>query len=213
MLLFTLNCDVGMVDKSSIYNCFFKGRWEEWKLSQQISYTGSRATLDYSFGTSSREESCNRKAQIIPKDSNPKNIYQVENLKQPIQFCFQIPDKKNMSMAMQASQGMCFIRTLSVLDLLLYTGWTDTTGSRQISNTQRLGTWLDRAQRSGFIFSTMKMRWFERFIKQKKEPQQELGYMMVNPLIQIMTVFLAVLLFIFLHLIYLFSQSFNSILC
>nr|KAF6464143.1 BTG anti-proliferation factor 4 [Rousettus aegyptiacus] len=74
----------------------FKGRWEEWELSQRVSYAVSRATLDYSSGTSSDEES-NKEPQIIPKVSNPKSIYQVENLKQPFQSWFQIARKKNMA--------------------------------------------------------------------------------------------------------------------
>lgn len=56
----------------------FKDRWEEWELSQQISYAVSRATLDHSSGTSSDEESSNKEPQIIPKVSNPKSIYQVK---------------------------------------------------------------------------------------------------------------------------------------
>ena len=56
----------------------FKGRWEEWKLSQQISDAVNRATLDYSSGASSDEDSCNKEPQIIPKVSNPKSIYQVK---------------------------------------------------------------------------------------------------------------------------------------
>lgn len=55
----------------------FKDRWEEWELSQQISDAVNRATLDYSSGTSSDEESCNKEPQIIPKVRNPKSIYQV----------------------------------------------------------------------------------------------------------------------------------------
>ncbi|XP_049634610.1 protein BTG4 [Suncus etruscus] len=56
----------------------FKGRWEEQKLSQQISQAVSKATLDYFSGTSSDEEICNKEPQIIPKVSNPKSIYQVK---------------------------------------------------------------------------------------------------------------------------------------
>lgn len=56
----------------------FKGRWEEWELSQQISDAVNRATLDYSSGTSSDEESYNKEPQIIPKVINPKSIYQVK---------------------------------------------------------------------------------------------------------------------------------------
>ncbi|XP_008580890.1 PREDICTED: protein BTG4 isoform X2 [Galeopterus variegatus] len=74
----------------------FKGRWEEWELSQQISYAVNRATLDYSSGTSSDEESHSREPRVIPKVSNPKSVYQVENLKQPFQSWFQIPRKKNV---------------------------------------------------------------------------------------------------------------------
>lgn len=59
----------------------FKGRWEEWELSQQISDAVNRATLDYSSGTSSDEESSNREPQIIPKVSNPNNTYQFDKLK------------------------------------------------------------------------------------------------------------------------------------
>ncbi|KAG8519019.1 Protein BTG4 [Galemys pyrenaicus] len=73
----------------------FKGRWEKWKLSQQISYAVSRASLDYNSSTSSDEESCNKEPRIIPKVSNPKSVYQVENFKQPFQSWFQIPCKKN----------------------------------------------------------------------------------------------------------------------
>ncbi|XP_037697960.1 protein BTG4 [Choloepus didactylus] len=77
----------------------FKDRWEGWELSQQISRAVSRLTLDlddYS-GASSDEESCSKEPQMIPKVSNPKSIYQVENLKQPFQSWFQIPRKKNMT--------------------------------------------------------------------------------------------------------------------
>ncbi|XP_004688905.1 PREDICTED: protein BTG4 [Condylura cristata] len=74
----------------------FKGRWEEWKLCQQISYAVSRATLDEDSCMSSDEENSNKEPQIIPKVSNPKSVYQVENLKQPFQSWFQIPRKKNM---------------------------------------------------------------------------------------------------------------------
>lgn len=56
----------------------FKGRWDEWELSQQVSYAVNRATLDYASGISSDEESCNKEPQIIPKVSNPKSIYQVK---------------------------------------------------------------------------------------------------------------------------------------
>ncbi|XP_069325059.1 protein BTG4 [Eulemur rufifrons] len=72
----------------------FRGRWEEWELYQQISYAVNRASLDYSSGTSSDEESYGKEPQIIPKVSNPKSIYQVETLKQPFQSWFQIPRKK-----------------------------------------------------------------------------------------------------------------------
>ncbi|XP_059011775.1 protein BTG4 [Mustela lutreola] len=74
----------------------FKGRWEEWELSQQISCAVNRAALDYNSGLSSDEESCNKKPQIIPKVSNPKSIYQVENLKQPFQSWFHVSRKKNV---------------------------------------------------------------------------------------------------------------------
>ncbi|XP_015345539.1 protein BTG4 [Marmota monax] len=74
----------------------FKGRWEEWELSQQISYAVNKATLDYSSGTSSDEESCSKEPRIIPKVSNPKSIYQMENLRQPFQSWFHIPRKKNV---------------------------------------------------------------------------------------------------------------------
>ncbi|ELK11935.1 protein BTG4 isoform X1 [Pteropus medius] len=83
----------------------FKGRWEEWELSQQVSYAVSRATLDYSSGNSSDEESSNKEPQIIPKVSNPKSIYQVENLKQPFQSWFQITRKKNMANGRMALLG------------------------------------------------------------------------------------------------------------
>ncbi|KAM7140330.1 LOW QUALITY PROTEIN: protein BTG4-like [Molossus nigricans] len=72
----------------------FKGRWEKWELSGQIHGAVHRASLD-SSGTSSDEES-NREPQIPPKVSNPKSIYQVENLEQPFGSWFQIPHKKNM---------------------------------------------------------------------------------------------------------------------
>ncbi|XP_008052220.1 protein BTG4 [Carlito syrichta] len=74
----------------------FRGRWEEWELFQQISYAVDRATLDYSYGTSSDEESCSKRPRLIPKVSNPKSIYQVEHLKHPFQSWFQISCKKNM---------------------------------------------------------------------------------------------------------------------
>ncbi|KAM7086215.1 protein BTG4 [Molossus nigricans] len=73
----------------------FKGRWEKWELSRQIHDAVHRASRDCSSGTSSDEES-DREPQIIPKVSNPKSIYQVENLKQPFRSWFQIPHKKNM---------------------------------------------------------------------------------------------------------------------
>ncbi|CAD7687493.1 unnamed protein product [Nyctereutes procyonoides] len=75
----------------------FKGRWEEWELTQQISFSVNRATLDHTSGISSVEESCNKEPQIIPKVSNPKSIYQVENLKQPFQSWFHVSRKKNMA--------------------------------------------------------------------------------------------------------------------
>ncbi|XP_039326300.1 protein BTG4 isoform X1 [Saimiri boliviensis] len=74
----------------------FKGRWEEWELYQQISYAVSRASSDDSSGTSCDEESCSKEPHAIPKVSNSKSIYQVENLKQPFQSWFQIPRKKNV---------------------------------------------------------------------------------------------------------------------
>ncbi|XP_006775315.1 PREDICTED: protein BTG4 [Myotis davidii] len=74
----------------------FKGRWEEWELSRQVLDAVSRASLDYSSGTSSDEESCSREPRKIPKVSNPRSIYQVENLKRPFQTWFQIPPKKNV---------------------------------------------------------------------------------------------------------------------
>ncbi|KAM9221749.1 protein BTG4 [Dugong dugon] len=74
-----------------------KSRWEGWELSQGISHAVSRASLDYSSGTSSDEESCSKEPQIIPKVSNPNSVYQVENLKQPFQSWFQIPRKKSMT--------------------------------------------------------------------------------------------------------------------
>ncbi|KAM5227092.1 protein BTG4 [Hipposideros larvatus] len=73
----------------------FKGRSEEGELFQRISYAVNRSTLDYS-STPSDEESCNKEPQIIPKVSNPKSIYQVENMKQPFQSWFQVPCKKKM---------------------------------------------------------------------------------------------------------------------
>ncbi|XP_007539827.1 protein BTG4 [Erinaceus europaeus] len=85
----------------------FKDRWEEWKLSQQISYAVNRATLE-SSGASSDEESCNQKPQIIPKVSNPKSIYQVENLKQSFQPWFQIPRKRNMADARMGLLGNAY---------------------------------------------------------------------------------------------------------
>uniref|UniRef100_A0A8P0TQX9 Uncharacterized protein n=2 Tax=Canis lupus familiaris TaxID=9615 RepID=A0A8P0TQX9_CANLF len=74
-----------------------KGRGEEWELTQQISFAVNRATLDHTSGISSVEESCNKEPQIIPKVSNPKSIYQVENLKQPFQSWFHVSHKKNMT--------------------------------------------------------------------------------------------------------------------
>ncbi|XP_004481182.2 protein BTG4 [Dasypus novemcinctus] len=75
----------------------FKGRWEEWELSQQVSHAISRLTLEDSSGSvSSDEETCNKEPRIIPKVSNPKSIYQVENMKQPFQSWFQMPRKKNL---------------------------------------------------------------------------------------------------------------------
>ncbi|XP_054381017.1 protein BTG4 isoform X3 [Pongo abelii] len=74
----------------------FKGSWEEWELYQQISYAVSRASSDDPSGTSCDEESCSKEPRVIPKVSNPKSIYQVENLKQPFQSWLQIPRKKNV---------------------------------------------------------------------------------------------------------------------
>lgn len=56
----------------------FKGRCEEWELSRQVLDAVRRASLDYSLGTFSDEESCNKEPQIIPKVSNPRSIYQVK---------------------------------------------------------------------------------------------------------------------------------------
>ncbi|XP_051675735.1 protein BTG4 isoform X1 [Oryctolagus cuniculus] len=75
----------------------FKGRREEWELSQQIGYAVNKATLDHSSGTSSDEENCCREPQIIPKVSNPKSIYQVENLKQNFQSWFQMSRRKHVA--------------------------------------------------------------------------------------------------------------------
>ncbi|KFO20727.1 Protein BTG4 [Fukomys damarensis] len=75
----------------------FKGRWEEWELTQQISYAANRASLDYSSGTSSDEESCSMESQIIPKVSNPKSVYQAENLKWPCPSWFYTTRRKNVA--------------------------------------------------------------------------------------------------------------------
>uniref|UniRef100_A0A5F9CNG7 Anti-proliferative protein domain-containing protein n=1 Tax=Oryctolagus cuniculus TaxID=9986 RepID=A0A5F9CNG7_RABIT len=66
----------------------FKGRREEWELSQQIGYAVNKATLDHSSGTSSDEENCCREPQIIPKVSNPKSIYQVVPVLLHVFCCF-----------------------------------------------------------------------------------------------------------------------------
>ncbi|XP_008831042.1 protein BTG4 [Nannospalax galili] len=86
----------------------FKGRWEEWELAQQISYVVDRATSDCSSGTSSDEESCNREPQIIPKVSNPKSVYQVENLKQPFQPWFYHPRRKHVADGRGGLPGICY---------------------------------------------------------------------------------------------------------
>nr|XP_004666484.2 protein BTG4 [Jaculus jaculus] len=75
----------------------FKGRWEEWELAQKISYAVNRATSDHSSGTSSDEESNSREPRTIPKVSNPKSIYQVENFKQPFQPWFYLPCRKHVA--------------------------------------------------------------------------------------------------------------------
>ncbi|XP_023371842.1 protein BTG4 isoform X1 [Otolemur garnettii] len=75
----------------------FRGRCEEWELYRQISHAVNRASVDYSSATSSDEESCSKELRIIPKVSNPKSIYQVENLKHPFQSWFQISRKKNVA--------------------------------------------------------------------------------------------------------------------
>ncbi|KAM6158583.1 protein BTG4 [Rhynchocyon petersi] len=75
----------------------FKSRSEGWELSQRINYAVDRAAIDYSSGTSSDEESNSKKPQLIPKVSNPNSVYQVENLKQPFQSWFQVPNRKNMT--------------------------------------------------------------------------------------------------------------------
>ncbi|XP_040833182.1 protein BTG4 [Ochotona curzoniae] len=71
----------------------FKDRWEEWEVSQQITSAVNRATFDYSSSTSSDEEGSSREPQIIPKVSNPKSIYQVENFPS----WFQMSHKKNVA--------------------------------------------------------------------------------------------------------------------
>ncbi|XP_006834027.1 PREDICTED: protein BTG4 [Chrysochloris asiatica] len=87
----------------------FKNRWEGWELSQRINKIVNRATLDYSSGTNSDDESCSKEPQIIPKVSNPNSIYQVENLKQHFQSWFQIPRKKNMSVGHVSFLGEAYM--------------------------------------------------------------------------------------------------------
>lgn len=62
----------------------FKGRWEEWELTQQISFAASRASLDDSSDVSSDEESGSVAYRIIPKVSNPKSVYQVRCAPVPV---------------------------------------------------------------------------------------------------------------------------------
>ncbi|XP_072467255.1 protein BTG4 isoform X3 [Notamacropus eugenii] len=86
----------GEKNRPFIVACF-KGRQEEWEISQQISYAVSKVTSDYYSGTSSDEDTCGREPQVIPKVKNPKSIYQVEYFKQPLQTWFQYSRKKNMT--------------------------------------------------------------------------------------------------------------------
>ncbi|KAI5271325.1 protein BTG4 [Manis pentadactyla] len=75
----------------------FKGRCEEREHPQQISCAISRAASGRPAGAASNEESCDKEPRMIPKVSNPKSVYQVENLQQPFQSWFQIPRKMNMT--------------------------------------------------------------------------------------------------------------------
>ncbi|XP_013366470.1 PREDICTED: protein BTG4 isoform X2 [Chinchilla lanigera] len=75
----------------------FKGKWEEWELTQQISCAANRASLEYSSGSSSDEESGSTESQLIPKVSNPKSVYQAENLKQPYPSWLHVPRRKNVA--------------------------------------------------------------------------------------------------------------------
>ncbi|KAL2807056.1 protein BTG4 isoform 3, partial [Daubentonia madagascariensis] len=74
----------------------FRGRWEEWELYQQVSNAVHRASLDYSSGTSSDEESCSKEPRIIPKVSNPKSIYQVKCVPVLFYTVFSSNSKKNV---------------------------------------------------------------------------------------------------------------------
>nr|XP_003472750.1 protein BTG4 [Cavia porcellus]XP_023422002.1 protein BTG4 [Cavia porcellus]XP_023422003.1 protein BTG4 [Cavia porcellus] len=75
----------------------FKGRWEEWELTQQISFAASRASLDDSSDVSSDEESGSVAYRIIPKVSNPKSVYQAEIQKQPYPSWPHFPRRKSVA--------------------------------------------------------------------------------------------------------------------
>ncbi|XP_051842914.1 protein BTG4 isoform X2 [Antechinus flavipes] len=72
---FEVCCRYGEKNRPFIVACF-KGRQEEWEISQQISHAVSKVTSDYYSGTSSDEDTCGREPQVIPKVRNPKSIYQ-----------------------------------------------------------------------------------------------------------------------------------------
>ncbi|XP_074160408.1 protein BTG4 isoform X2 [Sminthopsis crassicaudata] len=93
---FEVCCRYGEKNRPFIVACF-KGRQEEWEISQQINHAVSKVTSDYYSGTSSDEDTCGREPQVIPKVRNPKSIYQVEYFKQPLQTWFQNSRKKNMT--------------------------------------------------------------------------------------------------------------------
>uniref|UniRef100_A0A4X2LY26 BTG anti-proliferation factor 4 n=1 Tax=Vombatus ursinus TaxID=29139 RepID=A0A4X2LY26_VOMUR len=72
---FEVCCRYGEKNRPFIVACF-KGRQEEWEISQQIRHAVSKVTSDYYSGTSSDEDTCGREPQVIPKVKNPKSIYQ-----------------------------------------------------------------------------------------------------------------------------------------
>ncbi|KAM5245977.1 protein BTG4 [Ctenodactylus gundi] len=74
----------------------FKGRWKEWELAQQVSDAANRASSNYSSGTSSDEENYSRESQTIPKVSNPRSIYQAENLKRPFPSWIHNPHRRGV---------------------------------------------------------------------------------------------------------------------